>query len=190
MKPGSNQRIVSILRRSLDRGLRVEIEGLGAFQRRSGGGYAFEAQVRPEVFVAYAVEDLPLARRLCNSLAADGCSPWLDKDKLLPGQNWPRAIERAIEISDAFVACFSARSLVKRGQFQAELRHALDCARRLPLESVFLIPVRFEKCEVPRNISDQVQYVDLFPDWERGAHPVARSVRRAARRRETPRLCA
>src|SRR6516162_9433102 len=153
MKQSSSQRIVDILRRSLDRGLRVEIEGLGAFQRSPEGGYAFEPQLKPEVFVAYVAEDLDLARRLCESLAAAGCSPWLDKDKLLPGQNWPRAIERAIEISDAFVACFSSRSLLKRGQFQAELRHALDCAQRLPLESVFLIPVRLEHCEVPRIIS-------------------------------------
>ena len=189
MKSSPNQRIVSILRRSLDRGLRVEIEGLGAFQR-GPRGYTFEAQVKPQVFVAYVAEDLELARRLCESLAAAGCSPWLDKDKLLPGQNWPRAIERAIEISDAFIACFSSRSVVKRGQFQSELRHAWDCARRLPLESVFLVPVRFERCEVPRIISDRVQYVDLFPDWDKGVRRVARAVRRAARRRETPRLCA
>jgi TIR domain-containing protein len=186
----SKERIVKLLRRSLDQGLKVEIEGLGEFARHPGGGYAFEAQAQPQVFVAYVAEDLELARRLCGSLAAAGCSPWLDKDKLMPGQNWPRAIGRAIEISDAFVACFSPRSLVKRGQFQAELRNALDCARRLPLESVFVIPVRFERCEVPGEIAERVQYVDLYPDWERGVRRLVRSVRRAARRRTPPRLCA
>ena len=186
----SKERIVKLLRHSLDQGLKVEIEGLGLFARHPDGSYAFEAQVQPQVFVAYVAEDLELARRLCDSLTAAGCSPWLDKDKLMPGQNWPRAIQRAIEISDAFVACFSPRALVKRGQFQAELHHALDCARLLPLESVFVIPVRFERCAVPAKIAERVQYVDLYPDWERGVRRLARSVRRAARRRTAPRLCA
>jgi TIR domain len=80
-------------------------------------------------------------RRLCAALARAGCSPWLDKDKLLPGQNWPRA--------DALIASFSPRSIAKRRQFQSELSYALDCARRLPKEEPFVIP---------RNIAEQVQY--------------------------------
>ena len=169
-------RILAEVRQSLDRGRTVEIEGLGTFRRGADGSYAFEPQTQPQVFIAYAVEDLALARRLANSLRLAGCSPWLDKDKLLPGQNWPRAIERAIEISDAFVACFSPRSIAKRGHFQCELRYALDCARRLPLDSIFVIPVRFEPCEVPKAISDNVQYVDLFPDWDRGVRRIVRAV--------------
>lgn len=175
-----NDRILRLVRDSLDRGRTVEIEGLGIFRRGRGGGYMLEPESQPRVFVAYAAEDLELARRLCDGLSAAGCSPWLDKDQLLPGQNWPRALERAIEVSDAFVACFSPRSILKRGQFQSELRYALDCARRVPLDAPFLVPVRFEPCAVPRRISDQVQYVDLFPDWERGLKRVARAIHRAA----------
>jgi hypothetical protein len=190
MSRKSNRQVLTVLRRSLDRGLRVEIEGLGAFQRERGGIYGFQAQQKPQVFVAYVAEDLAVARKLCSALAKAGCAPWIDKDKLLPGQNWPRAIERAIEISDVFVACFSNRALSKRGQFQSELRYALECARRLPLESVFLIPVRLESCEVPLSIAGRLQYVDLFPNWTRGVRRVARSAHRAAGKRETPRLCA
>jgi hypothetical protein len=142
--------------------------------------YAFAPQTQPRVFVAYATEDLHYARKLVEALRAGGCSPWLDKDQLLPGQNWPRAIQRAIETADAFVACFSPRSISKHGQFQAELRYALDCARRVPLDHVFLIPVRLERCVIPRQISDQVQYVDFFPDWERGVKRLLRSIPRTA----------
>jgi hypothetical protein len=173
---------VEILRQSLDRGLRIEIEGLGTFRRTANRAYRFAPQSRPRVFVAYVVEDLEPARRLCQALRAQDCSPWLDKDRLLPGQNWPRAIERAIEISDVFVACFSPRSVSKRGQFQSELRFALHCARRVPIDQVFLIPVRFERCAVPPGIFDHVQYVDLFPDWERGMKRLVRSIRRGMRR--------
>jgi len=180
--------IVKVLRNSLARGRAVEVEGLGVFRSGSKRGYRFVPEARPRVFIAYVQEDFALARKLCDALKASGFSPWLDKDQLLAGQNWPRAIERAIGISDVFVACFSPRSVVKRGQFPSELRYALDCARRRPLEDLFLIPVRFEPCEIPRRIAEQTQYVDLFPDWERGMKRVVRSVRKAAARYQPPAL--
>jgi len=186
--PDRINEIAEIVRRSLASGQAVEIEGLGTFRVSLDGSYEFDPQTQPDVFVAYAAEDLVLARRLSEALRSEGCSPWLDRDKLLPGQNWPRAINHAIEVSDAFVACFSRRSTSKQGQFQSELRYALDCASRLPLESVYLIPVRFEECTVPRRISEQVQYVDLFPDWEKGVRRIVRAIRRAARRRPLPGL--
>ena len=177
-----SDQILAVVGRSIKLGHSVEIEGLGTFRPVTGGGYEFTAQTQPQVFVAYVAEDLPLARKLRDGIAAAGCSAWLDRDKLLPGQNWPRAIERAIAISDAFVACFSPRAIAKRGQFQSELRYALDCARRLPLEAVFVVPVRFEACEVPSSVADQVHYVDLFPDWDRGLKRILRSIRRTGRR--------
>jgi hypothetical protein len=175
------EEIVSIVRRSIERGQSVEIEGLGTFRPAHGGGYEFVPQTQPQVFVAYVAEDLGLARRLRDGIRAAGCAAWLDKDKLLPGQNWPRAIERAIAISDAFVACFSSRSIAKRGQFQSELRYALDCARRLPQDAMFLLPVRFEACLVPHCVADQVHYVDMFPDWDRGLRRVVRAIQRTGR---------
>ena len=173
------ERILRIVRRALERGQTVEIDGLGTFGTAAGGDYEFVSQTKPRVFIAYVEEDLPLARRLRDEIAAAGCSPWMDKDKLLPGQDWPRAICRAIEISDAFVACFSTQSIAKRGPFQSELRWALRCARRMPLDETFVIPVRFDRCCVPQQIRERSQYVDLFPDWEHGMKKIVRAVRKA-----------
>ena len=178
-KPGQ---IFEIVRKSLEAGQAVEIEGLGRF-RATAEGYRFDPEAQPTVFVAYAVEDLSIVRRLCEALRAAGCSPWLDKDRLMPGQNWTQSIDGAIADADAFVACFSPRSVTKRGQFQSELRHALDCAQKRPLDDVFLLPARLERCSVPGRIAEQWQYVDLFPDWERGVRRLVRSIRRAARGR-------
>jgi hypothetical protein len=178
-KPGQ---IFEIVRKSLEAGQTVEIEGLGRF-RASAQGYCFDPETHPTVFIGYAVEDLAIVRKLCEALRAAGCAPWLDKDRLMPGQNWTQSIERAISEADAFVACFSPRSVSKRGMFQSELRQAIDCAQKRPLDDVFLLPVRLERCVVPTRIADQVQYVDLFPDWERGVKRLVRSIRRAARGR-------
>jgi hypothetical protein len=180
-----HERILAIVRRALDRGQTVEIDGLGMFRpthHGNGRGYDLIPETQRRVFIAYVHEDLPLARRLRDGIAAAGCTVWLDKDKLLPGQNWLRAIRRGVELSDAFVACFSQRSIAKRGQFHNELRWALEYARLRPLEATFLVPVRFETCDVPRRIAEQVQYVDLFPDWEAGMKKLIRAIRKAGRK--------
>jgi hypothetical protein len=179
-------RILELLRRALDGGQPVEIDGLGVFRLAAGGGYQFAPDQRPRVFIAYAVEDLGFARRLRDSLAEAGCAPWLDKDQLLAGQNWPRAIERAISISDAFVACFSRRSVAKRGHFQSELRFALNCALQLPMEDAFILPVRLEPCRVPRHIAVETQDVDLFPDRNRGVERLSDAAHHAAQARTMP----
>jgi hypothetical protein len=117
-------------------------------------------------------EDLAFANRLFRHLNDAGFAPWLDRRKLLPGQNWPRAIEEAIETSDFFVACFSHISVQKKGAFQAEIRYALDCAERVPLDDTFLIPARLDDCRVPWKIRREIQYIDLFPDWDLGVRRI------------------
>ncbi len=157
-----------IVRRFLDSGSRVEIDGLGSFRLDSHGEVRFTSTGRPRIFIAYVSEDAALALRLYQDLEALGLAPWMDSQKLLPGQNWPRAIEEAISVSDYFIACLSTKSVLKRSQFQAELRYALNCAARIPLERTYLLPVRFDDCRVPTRIAREFQYVDLFPDWAAG----------------------
>jgi hypothetical protein len=154
----------------------VEIDGLGVFYPDVEQGCRFEARP-PQVFIAYVKEDQLQAERLCRALETEGFSPWIDVRRLLPGQNWPRGIENAIETSDFFIACFSSRSVNKRGGFQAEIRYALDCARRLPLDDIFVVPVRLDSCRVPRSIQRELQFVDLFPDWNRGVEKLLSMLR-------------
>jgi hypothetical protein len=161
----------------------VEIDGLGTFYPDAARGFRFEAHPQPKIFIAYVTEDAAAAERLYDGLAGAGFSPWMDARKLLPGQNWPRAIELAIESSDFFVACFSTNSVRKRGGFQAEIRYALDCARRLPLDEIFLVPVRLDICRVPRSIQREWQYVDLFPDWPSGLDRLVSMIRQEVRRK-------
>jgi len=162
------RRIARVLREALEQGGSVEIDGLGTLSPGGEHGFRFVAQSKPRVFIAYVQEDLSFAKKLYRALEESGLHPWLDKKKLMPGQNWPRAIESAIQTSDFFVACLSRRATSKRGSFHSELRYALFCAAKVPLDEIFLIPLRLDDCLVPRRISKRIQYVDLFPDWKAG----------------------
>ena len=138
----SVEQVAQIVIRGLAAGKVVEIDGLGSFVPDAVRGFRFEPRHLPQVFVAHVKEDVGHARGLCDALEEAGFNPWMDERKLLPGQNWPRAIEAAIETSDFFLACYSENSVNKKGGFQAEIRYALDCARQIPLDEIFIVPVR------------------------------------------------
>jgi hypothetical protein len=179
------EHLAQVVIRGLAAGQAVDIEHLGVFypDPLRACGFRFEPRPVPHVFLAYVKEDAALAERLYEALEAEGFRPWMDVRNLLPGQNWPRAIERAIEFSDFFVPCFSSNSVNKRGGFQAEIRYALDCARRVPLDDIFIVPVRLDDCRVPRSIQKEFQYIDLFPDRDRGLWRLLRTMRRQGRGR-------
>jgi hypothetical protein len=164
------RRVAGVLRNALECGASIDIDGLGTLFPAGQRGLRFVAQIKPRVFLAYVQEDLAPARKLYRAFEESGFRPWLDKKRLMPGQNWPRAIEAAIQTSDFFVACFSRRAATKRGSFHSELRYALFCAAKVPLDEIFLIPLRLDDCRVPNRVSKQIQYVDLFPDWKAGVN--------------------
>jgi hypothetical protein len=182
------RRIARILRDALEHGGSVEIDGLGTLSPGGKSGVRFAPQNKPRVFIAYVEEDLSYARKLYRTLEQSGFRPWLDKKRLMPGQNWPRAIETAIQTSDFFVACFSRRATSKRGSFHSELRYALFCAAKVPLDEIFLIPLRLDDCAVPGRISKQIQYLDLFPDWNAGVSRLVAVIRRQDESRRRKRL--
>lgn len=177
------KRVGRIIRQCLDEGRTLEIDGLGTFKRKKGV-YQFVANRQTRVFIAYVQEDYAHARKLFDTLAARGLNPWLDRKKLLPGQNWPRAIEQAISLSDFFIACFSRRAISRKSRFNAELRYALDCAAEHSLDAMFVLPVRFDDCVLPRRVRDQIQYVDLHPDWNTGFNRILFAIEKELARRK------
>lgn len=179
----SVRQLARLLRQCLREGRAVHVERLGTFRPDEAGSFSFLADSRPCVFLAYAAEDGARVEQLYEELERAGFSPWMDRRKLLPGQNWPRAIEGAIETADFFVACFSRLSARKRGNFHSELRYALDCARLAPVDDVFLIPVRLDECRLPEEIRRHWHYVDLFPSFEAGVRKLVQIIRREARKR-------
>lgn len=115
------------------------------------------------IFISYAREDQPRVRELYDLLVEAGYHPWLDREHLLPGQQWEPIIKRALKQSHFALVCLSATSINKRGFLQKEIKQALEQALEKFEDDVWLIPARLDDCDVPDALA-HIQWVDLFDD--------------------------
>jgi flagellar biosynthesis GTPase FlhF len=120
------------------------------------------------VFLCHASQDKPMVRELYKKLDAEGwIDPWLDEEKLLPGEDWDMEIEKAVESADAVVVCLSKNSVSKEGYVQKELKYALNIALMKPEETIFILPLKLDDCSVPRSLQS-IQYIDYYPVNRKG----------------------
>lgn len=151
-------------------------------------------EVAGRVFISYVREDSHRVDRLQHRLEAAGIPVWRDTADLWPGEDWRVMIRRAItESALVFIACFSRASLARDRSYQnEELTLAIEQLRiRLP-EDPWLIPVRFDECDIPdRDIGAgrtlrSIHRADLFDDrFDEGAMRVLRSVSRILGKRNS-----
>lgn len=126
-------------------------------------------QRKLQVFLCHASQDKPVVRELYHKLAAESwIEPWLDEEKLLPGQDWNLEIEKAVESSGAVIVCVSSTSVAKEGYVQKELRQVLNIALEKLEGAIFVLPVRLDDCQLPRQLRDK-QALDYFPASNRAA---------------------
>ncbi len=122
------------------------------------------------IFLAHAHEDKEAVLKLYERLKKAGYKPWLDKKDLIPGQNWRSVIPRVIKDSQLFIACLSKRSISKRGYIQNEFKLALNQLASLPSDSIYLIPLRLDECEIPDLRQDEYGLnlcdIQWFDYWE------------------------
>ncbi len=116
-----------------------------------------------KVFLCHSSADKPKVRELYRYLKKRRIKPWFDEVDLLGGQDWQVEIPKALLTSDAIIICLTRNSVDKEGYIQKEIKYALDKALEIPEGGVFLIPVRFEDCEVPFSLR-RYQWVDLFKE--------------------------
>jgi hypothetical protein len=122
-----------------------------------------EAKHHLLVFLCYAHSDKKAVHDLYMRLTKDGVNAWLDKESLIPGQDWEWEIRKAVREADAVVVCLS-KQFNQAGFRQKEVRLALDTAMEKPEGEIFIIPARLEDCETLERLR-QWQWVDLFePD--------------------------
>src|SRR5262245_13326442 len=82
-----------------------------------------------DVFICHSSGDKPAVRELYQKLHCEHwIDPWLDEEKLIPGQNWDLEIRNAVKTADIVIVCLSRGSVNKEGYVQKEIKQALDIA--------------------------------------------------------------
>ena len=121
-------------------------------------------------FISYVRENSDQVDNLQRTLEAAGVSVWRDTADLWPGEDWRMKIRRAItDNALVFVACFSTQSLARKKTYQnEELLLAIEQLRLRRPDDPWLIPVRFDDCDMPdleigggRTLTS-IQRADLF----------------------------
>jgi len=129
------------------------------------------------VFLCHSSEDKPVVKTLYKQLCNEDIDPWLDEEKLLPGENWDLEIRKAVKSSDIVIVCLSDQSVRKEGYVQREIKYALEIAEEKPEGTIFIIPIKLNECGVPSSLS-KYQWVDFF---DKDAYKkVLRSLRKRA----------
>ncbi len=111
---------------------------------------------RPKVFICYGHEDATKAQELFLWLKAAGADPWLDKRKLVLGDDWKRKIERAVAETDVFVVCLRP-GFDRIGFKHTEVHRAREAGQLRPPGQGFIIPFIIEPC-------------DELPEWCKKFH--------------------
>ncbi|MCP4107087.1 MAG: toll/interleukin-1 receptor domain-containing protein [Desulfobacteraceae bacterium] len=130
-----------------------------------------------KIFISYANEDYEIAKRLYDDLKASGIMPWLDKENILPGQNWKDEINKAIKNSSHFLMLLSSNSVSKRGYVQKEKMIALELLDEIPIGNIYVIPVRLDGSKPVDEKLQNLQWVDLFPSYNTGLKQIIRALK-------------
>lgn len=133
---------------------------------------------KPLVFISYCSEDHVHALRIYKNLKRAGFNPWIDREKLVVGQNWWRAIERTITASDYCLFLFSSVSTTRRSFFNRELRFALEIQKNTAIEQTFILPLQLGDCKIPSIITEEIQIVKMYP-FSRGLKQIRSVLKRS-----------
>jgi hypothetical protein len=152
-------------------------------------------------FISYVREDRAHVDYLQQFLEDAGITVWRDTEAVWPGQDWRAEIRDAITGNAlVFLACFSRASVARVQSYQhEEISEAIDRLRQRPHDVTWLIPVRFDDCQIPdRDIGGgrtlrHLHYIDLFGDRyhqnaERLVHAVREILGRTERSEQGPEI--
>ena len=108
-----------------------------------------------QVFLAHAEEDAVLAEKVRHSLMREGITVWTSGRDIETGEDFPVAINRAIEEADNLVYLLSASSL-QSNYCQHEINYALSLNKRI----IPLLARPLDPEQIPETLRD-LQYINL-----------------------------
>ncbi len=131
-----------------------------AIHGRTGGelagpvanGGARRTPITSDVFLSYNSADRPNVERLANMLVRGGLSVWMDKEKLVGGEDWQDGIGKGIDCSSSVAVCIGPSGF---GPWQeVEVKRALIRERADPKFTVIpaLLPGAPDKPKLPLGL--------------------------------------
>src|SRR5215831_14007407 len=93
-----------------------------------------------DIFISYAREDEPTAIHLRDVLVAQGWDVWRDKEGILTGTSWEKAIEDALNAAKVVIVVWSRAALSSHF-----VRDEASVARNANK----LVPVQIENLDIP-----------------------------------------
>lgn len=149
-----------------------------------------EREAMKAVFISYAREDTPAARRITEAFRSHGIEVWFDENELRGGESWDAKIRKQINDCSLFIPLISRQTEERsKGYFRLEWKLAVE-QTHLMLEGVpFLAPVVID--DTPES-SAAVPAEFLRVQWTRlpGALPTPPFVGQIRRLLESPRRAA
>jgi hypothetical protein len=115
------------------------------------------------IFLCYDSEDKPRVRDIYRRLWEAGYQPWLDEEDLAPGQSWVQAIPSMLQDSDLILLFLSQHTRDDHGDFQGDLRRALDAWEGILGSVNPALLVRLDRSEIP-DVLRRFQWVDYFAE--------------------------
>ncbi len=110
------------------------------------------------IAVVAGKSDLSVSDDLVKLFRANGILCWTEKD-LLPGSDRNLAIKKAYEEADFILILLSRASVSKQGEFQRQIRVAIDANGVMPESGIKVIPICLETCDLPWDL-EKLYYVD------------------------------
>lgn len=129
-----------------------------------------------QIYIIAAKGDKPDAKRLYDDLKNAGLTSWMESEDLDAGENVDLIVRKNIRQSACIIALLSSNAVSERGFVHKELKLALDVFDECPPDSIFLIPVRTDDCDVCEPRLENLRAVDLFASYQDGLKQILRSI--------------
>jgi len=111
-----------------------------------------------QIFISYAHEDAPIARRLAADLRRHDYPVWIAPESIQPGESWVSAIDRGLHESGVFLALLSPAA-VKSQWVRSETRLAIQLEHQGKLR---LVPMMLKSCD-PALLSSFLTSYQIIP---------------------------
>jgi hypothetical protein len=109
---------------------------------------------RERVFIIYSPSDLDKAQLISKALRERGFSPWLDIQRIRPGQRWQAVIEDGISECAAAVLLVSANLDIADKRIAQEIDIAMKTMKSIDKTFSPVIPVLLDDTSVPEFLKD------------------------------------